>query len=68
MIKRKKSIEISPLPYLNLSPDIEERRQQIQNTPENLDTNSWIDKPFLYPNRTIRLATTFSGIGAIEQV
>lgn len=28
---------------------------------------SWKDKPFSYPERTVRLATCFSGIGAIEQ-
>ncbi len=27
---------------------------------------SWVDKDFEYPNRTIHIATTFSGIGAIE--
>ncbi len=26
----------------------------------------WADKPFLYPNKSIRIATLFSGIGAIE--
>ena len=40
----------------------------IQNTKENLDLSglSWQDKPFAYPERTIRLGTSFSGIGAIE--
>src|SRR5574344_1731019 len=40
----------------------------IQNTPENLDSEgiSWKKKKFAYPDRTIRLGTTFSGIGAIE--
>jgi len=28
--------------------------------------NDWQKKDFLYPNRTIRLATMFSGIGAVE--
>jgi len=32
----------------------------------NIQDMSWIDKPFLFPNRQIRLATMFSGIGAIE--
>lgn len=40
----------------------------IQNTPSNIDTSgpSWVDKKFSHPERTIRLATSFSGIGAIE--
>ncbi len=40
----------------------------LQNTPENIDFDgpSWVDRDFLYPNRTIRLGTSFSGIGAIE--
>lgn len=41
-------------------------RQQIQNTPHNIDKNPWNDKDFSHPERTIRLATSFSGIGAIE--
>lgn len=40
----------------------------IQNTKANLDTDSanWQMKRFAFPDRTIRLATSFSGIGAIE--
>lgn len=40
----------------------------IQNTPENIDTKGtlWVDRGFAYPNRTVRIATSFSGIGAIE--
>src|SRR5574344_919384 len=40
----------------------------IQNTEANIDRNeiSWIDKTFAFPHRKIRLATSFSGIGAIE--
>ena len=41
-------------------------RQQIQNTTRNLDEKPWKDKDFSHPERTIRLATSFSGIGAIE--
>lgn len=39
-----------------------------QNTIINLDTGtkSWVDKNFSHPERTIRLGTSFSGIGAIE--
>ena len=44
----------------------EEARQMIQNTPANIDTAPWADKTFSHPERTIRLATSFSGIGAIE--
>ena len=40
----------------------------IQNTEQNIDTSgvSWIDKSFSHPERKIRVATSFSGIGAIE--
>lgn len=40
----------------------------IQNTPDNIDTKGklWIEREFSHPERTIRLATSFSGIGAIE--
>ena len=43
-------------------------QKDIQNSRENLDLEgqSWVDRKFAYPNRTIRLATSFSGIGAIE--
>jgi len=36
------------------------------NTRANKVSESWIQKSFLYPDRTIHLATMFSGIGAIE--
>lgn len=40
----------------------------IQNTKANIDSQKcWIDESFSFPDRTIRLATSFSGIGAIEQ-
>lgn len=39
----------------------------IQNTKANLDSEAgWVNKSFAHPERTIRLATSFSGIGAIE--
>ena len=40
----------------------------IQNTPSNIDNSgvSWVDMEFSHPERVIRLATSFSGIGAIE--
>lgn len=42
--------------------------QDIQNTVANIDTTSdWQTKEFSDPERTIRLGTSFSGIGAIEQ-
>lgn len=43
-------------------------KTNIQNTPTNIDTNGiiWVEKTFSHPERTIRLATSFSGIGAIE--
>ncbi len=41
---------------------------EIQNTKSNIDfqNTSWVNRNFSFPNRKIRLATTFSGIGAIE--
>ena len=40
----------------------------IQNTPANLGKSfsDWLSIPFSYPERKIRLGTSFSGIGAIE--
>lgn len=42
--------------------------REIQNTQDNIDLNgeSWVSKKFAYPNRVVRIATSFSGIGAIE--
>ena len=41
--------------------------QDIQNTKANIDpSGDWVTKEFSHPERTIRLATSFSGIGAIE--
>ena len=42
--------------------------ENIQNTPANLDNSGsdWRVMPFSHPERTIRLGTSFSGIGAIE--
>ena len=39
-----------------------------QNSKDNIDWDglSWVKRQFKYPNRKIRLATSFSGIGAIE--
>ncbi len=39
-----------------------------QNTPSNIDSKNpnWKAKQFQFPNRTIRIGTSFSGIGAIE--
>ena len=33
---------------------------------ENLENENWLEKKLAYPNNTIRLATMFSGIGAVE--
>ena len=43
--------------------------QDIQNTKENIDSSGldWQHKSLSFPDRTIRLGTSFSGIGAIEQ-
>lgn len=39
-----------------------------QNSQDNIDFEhpNWKDKPFMFPERTIRIGTSFSGIGAIE--
>lgn len=39
-----------------------------QNTANNIDFEhpNWKEKPFSHPERTIRIGTSFSGIGAIE--
>ena len=43
------------------------RFKDIQNTKSNLDVErDWRQMEFSYPERTVRLATSFSGIGAIE--
>ena len=41
--------------------------KEIQNTKDNIDYEvDWVSKKFAYPERVVRLATSFSGIGAIE--
>ena len=40
---------------------------QENNNLETISTISWENRKFEFPERKIRLATTFSGIGAIEQ-
>ena len=42
--------------------------ESIQNTKANIDNDkvTWLNKSFSHPERTIRLGTAFSGIGAIE--
>lgn len=44
------------------------KNQNIQNSKNNIDWEgpSWVERNFSYPSRTIRLGTSFSGIGAIE--
>lgn len=44
------------------------KRREGQNTKENIDWDgvSWTERAFKYPNRKIRIGTSFSGIGAIE--
>lgn len=41
---------------------------EIQNTKANVDADpaNWLTRSLAFPGRTIRLATSFSGIGAIE--
>lgn len=44
------------------------KHSDIQNTRNNIDfENDWRTLEFSHPERTIRLGTSFSGIGAIEQ-
>ena len=48
---------------------VKEKAQGLSNdepTESPLSTSSWVDKQFSHPERTIRLGTIFSGIGAIE--
>ena len=42
--------------------------KNIQNTKENIDWSGtpWTEREFAFPNRIIRVGTSFSGIGAIE--
>ena len=42
--------------------------KNIQNTQQNIDFDGpiWVNRQFSFPNRIIRLGTSFSGIGAIE--
>lgn len=42
--------------------------KETQNTQNNIDWRNpdWKAKPFSFPERTIRIGTTFSGIGALE--
>ena len=44
------------------------KHEKIQNTKQNIDSSGvdWRDKQFAFPDREIRLGTSFSGIGAIE--
>lgn len=44
----------------------EAAREGVQNTPANVATEPWEDREFSRPGRCVRLATAFSGIGAVE--
>lgn len=41
-------------------------KEYIQTSLPFIENQNWITKKFVYPNRVIKLATMFSGIGAIE--
>ena len=43
-----------------------EKKGQNNSDNKNRKNLIWQDRQFAYPQRSIRLATTFSGIGAIE--
>ena len=48
---------------------IKERKQTIDNSDivaESLSSENWKVKDFSFPDKTVRLGTVFSGIGAIE--
>ena len=46
---------------------MENKYSNIQNTKANIDDSiDWQNLQFSHPERTVRLATSFSGIGAIE--
>ncbi len=48
---------------------VKARSSKVDNSeiiPEELAADSWKDKDFAFPERTVRLGTVFSGIGAIE--
>lgn len=44
----------------------EAARESAQNTPANVDDEPWEGREFSRPGRCVRLATAFSGIGAVE--
>lgn len=49
-------------------PTLEELQRRLrQNTPRNLSQAPWREMQSTHPERTVRLATLFSGIGAPEQ-
>ena len=53
--------------WVTINEPMKNKYSDIQNTDANIDyTNDWRKKSFAFPDRTIRLATAFSGIGAIE--
>ena len=49
--------------YQTLNYKVEDNYLPISN---KIDETSWMDKEFSFPKRSIKLATMFSGIGAIE--
>lgn len=46
---------------------VQEPKRQFNFDFSFTSNNDWLNKSFLFPNKTVRLATVFSGIGAIEQ-
>ncbi len=44
----------------------EAARESVQNTPANVDSEPWEGREFSHPGRSVKLATAFSGIGAVE--
>lgn len=48
---------------------VKKRSSSVDDTPiiqEDLSTTNWKNKEFMFPERTVRIGTVFSGIGAIE--
>ena len=73
MIKRQTKIQQSIFDnsekVIKVKNEIKIRADNLQNrelVQEELSTEFWKDLSFNFPNNTIRLATVFSGIGAIE--
>ena len=41
-------------------------KEHLEIIQDEISSENWVEKKFSFPNNLVRLATTFSGIGAIE--